>query len=171
MRKILSIIFPLFAILTFTSCEDEIEFEKEYEASYKVWKNFQAEVDDSYRYTVTSGSWTGFVGTTTLTIEKGEVVKREYILENIEYGKDTQIIESWTETKAELNSHKAGDTTITLEEVYKLAKEDWLQHRKGTESFFETNNNGMISACGYVENGCQDDCFIGIMISKIIALT
>ena len=33
--------------------------------------------------------------------------------------------------------------------------------------FFEANNKGMISTCGYFPKNCADDCFTGITITEI----
>ena len=42
--------------------------------------------------------------------------------------------------------------------------------RNNVTTYLETKNNGMISTCGYVENNCADDCFIGIHINNISLL-
>jgi len=39
--------------------------------------------------------------------------------------------------------------------------------RKDASVYFEAKNNGMISSCGYVQDGCMDDCFNGINIASI----
>jgi hypothetical protein len=33
--------------------------------------------------------------------------------------------------------------------------------------YFEAETDGLLSSCGYVEDGCQDDCFVGIHIAGI----
>lgn len=75
----------------------------------------------------------------------------------------------WTESEDELYSHQGTSAAeaITLDEVYKRAKNDWLKIREDASVFFEANNNGLISSCGFINDGCQDDCFSGITISKI----
>jgi hypothetical protein len=56
---------------------------------------------------------------------------------------------------------------MTLDEIYDRAKSDWLRKRSNAQTYFEANNNGLISSCGYVEEGCQDDCFRGITIASV----
>jgi len=73
----------------------------------------------------------------------------------------------WKEGQEELGSHSSGSNIWTLDEVYKYAKDNWLIKRKNASSYFEAKNNGMISSCGYIEDGCQDDCFVGIGITSI----
>lgn len=79
---------------------------------------------------------------------------------------------SWTEGPAQIGIHKNTPASqyLTLDEVYEIAKNDWLKKRDNTATFFETKNNGLISNCGYVPNDCQDDCFRGITISLIASL-
>ncbi|WP_256004937.1 hypothetical protein [Pedobacter deserti] len=48
-----------------------------------------------------------------------------------------------------------------------MAKTDLLIKRANVNTTFEAKNSGLISAAGYVEEGCQDDCFRGINIISI----
>jgi len=72
--------------------------------------------------------------------------------------------------RTEIGSHKNGAAPLTLSEIYDKAQKEWLIERENTTTYFETENNGMISTCGYVENNCADDCFIGVLINTIEAL-
>jgi hypothetical protein len=56
---------------------------------------------------------------------------------------------------------------LTLDQIYELAKNDLLLKRADVSISFESKNSGLISAAGYVQNGCQDDCFRGINIKSI----
>src|SRR5690606_27029376 len=78
----------------------------------------------------------------------------------------------WIENEDEINSHQQGSAAkaITLDEVYETAKNNWLVKRENAKIYFENKNDGMISTCGYIEDGCQDDCFTGITIEYIEAL-
>ncbi|MGY5355583.1 hypothetical protein [Wenyingzhuangia sp. IMCC45467] len=58
-----------------------------------------------------------------------------------------------------------------MDEIYEKAKQDWLIKRKEVLVYFETDNNGLISTCGYVPKNCMDDCFLGITIKSIEALS
>jgi len=75
----------------------------------------------------------------------------------------------WNENKSNLNDpvHGGGAPTWTLDQVYEQAKNDWLRKRDNAHTSFEAKNNGLISSCGYWEDGCMDDCFRGIRISGI----
>ena len=74
----------------------------------------------------------------------------------------------WTENEAEIGTHKnQGAEALTLDEIYNKAENEWLIKRKNGKAYFESENNGLISSCGYVVNGCMDDCFVGIRIEII----
>ena len=56
---------------------------------------------------------------------------------------------------------------LTFDHIYEKARSEWLIKRENAKTYFEANNNGLISSGGYVEEGCQDDCFIGINIAFV----
>lgn len=173
MNKQIYLVFLLIGFL-FTSCDkSNIEYENSFKKSEKVWLSFKSENDNSYRYTVNGSSWVGISWQTTLTITNGKVTQRHFkythVIDDYELDIPTEELE-WTESEEELNSHENGAATITLDEVYETAKNVWLKKRDGASISFEANNNGLISSAGFVEDGCQDDCFVGINISRIESL-
>ncbi|MEO3407411.1 hypothetical protein AAFN85_26060 [Mucilaginibacter sp. CAU 1740] len=169
-------ILILFIITGFAACKKDVN-DPAYDKSYKAWQNFKAESKNSYTYTVTSGSVFGFGSETKITVEKGAVTARDYYSYRLEYQQGSNVpptkktLELWHEDKAAIGQHSSGALAITLEEVYKKAKNEWLSADKSKNTvYFENKNNGMISMAVYVPNGCQDDCSIGIHISEIKAL-
>jgi hypothetical protein len=88
------------------------------------------------------------------------------------FGNNIEDFLEWQEDGESLNSHNASGASevMTLDDVYTKSKTDWLVSRKNTQTFFETENNGMISLSGFVPDNCQDDCFTGIRIVEIRAL-
>jgi len=154
--------------LIFTSCKKSIENKSEYNASFAVWKNFKATSGNSYRYIVATSSWVGVSSETTITVRAGKVTDRSYVRRMLSGTPGVlTIIDEWAEDETSLNTHDAGAATHTLDDIYEQAKNDWLKVRPNTQTYFETNNNGLISSCGYVPDGCADDCFRGITITKI----
>ena len=152
-----------------TSCKkDAIEYRSDFQESYKTWQSFKSSSNNSYRYKVYFGSWTGYSEETTITVKDGKVIERSYKSTMRDY-KSNQVTErdEWVEDSKSLNTHTYGHSTITLDEVYEKAKTVWLVKRKDGDVSFETENNGMISAAGFVPTGCQDDCFNGITIDFI----
>ena len=150
-----------------TSCKkSDIAYENDFERSYKSWVSFKATSNNSYRYMIRSSSWTGYSTETIITIKDGKAIQRSYVAKTVvnHPKNEVTINEEWAEDENNLNTHTNGFATVTLDEIYHKAKTDWLLKRKNAKTYLETNNNGMISSCGYVEDGCQDDCFEGISI-------
>lgn len=152
-----------------TSCES-VEFEDEYQQSYNIWLGFKKSSANSYMYVVKGASWSGVAWETTITVSDGTVIKREF--NYVRFNPEFENLEGWIEDKDNIGSHQntSAAAPLTLDEVYKKSKNEWLSKRKGFTTYFETENNGMISLCGYVEDNCADDCFIGISISSIAKL-
>lgn len=70
-------ITAVFAILFLFSCES-FEHESEFDKSYQKWQSFKSIQNNSYRYVVTGGSWTGVSWETEIVIQNGEIVERSF---------------------------------------------------------------------------------------------
>ncbi len=154
----------------FASCKkSDIAFEGDLERSYKTYTAFKTSTNNSYRYQVSTASWTGYSTETVISVKNGKVVKRAYVAKNVVGGPTPQItiLAQWIEEEGSLNTHSNGAATLTLDQIYEKARTEWLLKRKGAKTSLETKNNGMISSCGYVEDNCADDCFNGISIAFI----
>ena len=153
-----------------TACKkDSLNYENSFESSYQKWLSFKETSANSYHYVVTGGSVFGPAWQTDITVTSGKVTKRHFKytsatgLENI----PAEALE-WTENENEINSHlNSGAAALTLDQIYEKARTEWLIKRKDAQVYFETNNNGLISSCGYIPDGCMDDCFFGINISSV----
>ncbi len=166
-----------FALLVFGNIfyacnSDDLAYSSEYEKSKAVWLEFKSSSNNTYSYTVVNSSWVGIGSKTALSIQDGIITQRDF-----EYtfadGVPDDFHETelrWTETGVEIGTHEVGAEALTLDEVYARAESDWLLERADATITFETANEGMISTCGYVPDGCADDCFRGIQISSIEAL-
>lgn len=167
MKRIFIILFCIAFILP--SCEKNLH-QNEFDKSYKAWLDFKTKSDNSYQYVTTTSSWTGYKTETTITVSKGKIIGRNY--KAWSFDKNTQqhtIAAEWTENADNVNTHDP--KSMTLEEVYSKAKNEWLKmDPKENNIYFENNNNGMISSCGYVPKNCADDCFMGINIKSITDL-
>lgn len=163
------LILLLLTIVALTSCKkNDMEYRNDFDKSYDSWLSFKQSYNNSYRYIVQFGSWTGYSSETIITVNGGKVVKRSYVGKTIERPSNAVVIrEEWNEEASTLNTHESGATTATLDEIYQKAKNDWLLKRKDANTYFESNNAGMISSCGYVPINCTDDCFTGISIKHI----
>ncbi len=88
------------------------------------------------------------------------------------YGEPLSAVLEWQEEGGALGTHQytGAAEVLTLDEVFDKAANDWLVKNEDRQTYFEAKNNGMISLCGYVPEGCQDDCFTGIRIASIEAI-
>lgn len=163
-------LIALCLIMLFSCSKDGMEYASDYSRSLTAWQQFKSSSDNSYIYTVATASWTGTGTQTTITIDKGKIVSRAYIA--TQRGQNggqpgSVTVDEWTENESTLGQHNYGAALITLDAVYDEAKTNWLQKKDGRTIYFEAKNNGMISSCGYVTDGCADDCFTGITITEI----
>ena len=165
----------IFLALLFSSCKkEEISNKSDFEKSQNEWKKFKKYSGNSYQYTALRTSWVGMSFQTVITVKKGKVVRRKFTW-IVPDDWTTQIPEDqkeWTENENEINDHQQSGAAdaLTLDEIYDKAKNDWLKKRDNVTTFFEAKNNGLISSCGYTENNCADDCFVGINITSISPL-
>ena len=162
----------LFLGILFSGCKkEEVTHKSDFEKSQNEWDKFKKTSGNSYQYTVLRSSWVGMSYQTVITVKKGKVVQRKFtwIVPDDWTPQIPGDQKEWTENENEINAHKdsgAADA-VTLDEIYSRAKNDWLKKRDNVTTYFEAKNNGLFSTCGYVENNCSDDCFIGINITSI----
>jgi hypothetical protein len=144
------------------------EKEMSYEASLANWNELKEINGNSYVYQRSFRSWTGYGYDTELWVENGVITKRVYEEYHQEWGPNTPrtILDSYIETGADLGSHLKGDDILTIDDLYKACYSKYLiADTENNTMYFRTENNGMMTICGYVPNNCADDCFIGIRIS------
>lgn len=171
MKKIYFTLFSVSLLLLASSCS-RIEYGSDFDKSREAWLDFKSEYNNTYRYQVTTTSWTGFSTGTVISVDKGRIVRREYeatemVLDGQGRGPTQNVVGHWIESEGEIGSHTEGAAAVTLDEVYSRAKNEWLKKRDDATVYFKAENRGMISLCGYVPDGCQDDCFHGIHIGYV----
>jgi len=154
--------------------KSNLNFQDDFEKSYHTWLDFKQKYANWYDYEVVTSSWTGVSSQTIITVKDGKVVQRYFKL-FVPTGYQVTIPPDkmeWTETESQIDTHPNGGAAapLTLDQVYEKARTEWLPKRANAKTYFEAKNDGMISSCGYVEDGCQDDCFIGITIAFIHTL-
>lgn len=156
-------------VFLFSACKKDA-LQSRYEQSHVAWQDFKKLSDNTYSYTVTTSSWSGSGTSTIVKVTNGVVTGRDYTAFRVDSqsGQRTTY-EFWTENPANLNSHKSGAVSMNLDAVYEKAASIWLKaDTKQNTVYFETNNHGMISNCGYTSRDCADDCFTGITITEIL---
>lgn len=159
------------ALTVILSCKKNA-FESNYNKSYRSWHAFRDSSHNHYQYTKVFYSWTGYRAEYIITVKEGVVVKQEYKGYDPNTGThQPELKTSWSEDAATINTHHSYEQALTLDQVYAKAKNEWLTvNRDENMIYFEAGNRGMISSCGFVPKGCQDDCFRGIRITDIRGL-
>ena len=164
----------LFIGIVLVSCkkESDLNIEHDFEQSYNEWLTFKQISDNSYRYMVAGGSVFSPRWQTTITVTKGKVTQRHFKFTSTDgLANVADDVIEWTENEDEINLHSnSGADALTLDQIYDKARNEWLIKRKNAKVYLEHFNGGLISSCGYVVDGCVDDCFVGIKITYIVSL-
>src|SRR5882757_10938096 len=88
--------------ILFCACKKDSEITSPtgvtYQQSLNNWQAYKQSVNNSYSYTVTSGSWVGFSTETKLTIQNGVVTGRNYaFLTRVNGSPTLSVTKTWTE--------------------------------------------------------------------------
>lgn len=137
-----------------------------YPESVQAWEELKAINGGSYIYQTTFTSWTGDGHTTEIRVDDGIVTMRAYqeFDANQSNGEKT-IIYSYREVGADVGSNMKGAQPRTIDELYQTCASDFLTvDAESNTVYFETTNDGLMTICGFVPDGCVDDCFNGIRI-------
>ena len=132
------------------------------------WDELKKRNGNSYEYTLLEQSWTGVGSETTITVEKGKVVGRDFVAFVISEEDGTkEITDTYKEeSKKEIGTHSLGAPPQSIDDLYKTCVSEYLIADPDSNTvYFDTNEEGIIALCGYVPVGCGDDCFKGIVIS------
>jgi hypothetical protein len=139
-----------------------------YNESFSKWTDMKKKNGNSYIYQTTIVSWFGYGSITELKIENGVVASRSYQQFKTDgTNGQREIIDSYSETKVELGSHEKGATPFTIDELYDSCASEYLivDQDKNT-LYFEAESDGLMTLCGFVPDGCMDDCFSGVRINS-----
>ncbi|WP_163707723.1 hypothetical protein [Mangrovibacterium lignilyticum] len=173
--KQLPVLF-LFILFAFVSCEEDSNTLTSikgdsgitYDESYSQWQKLKAQNGNSYTYTLSFTSWTGYGSATTLTIEDGLVAERSYVSYEMKYPENEMVVlESYTETGDDLGSHDKGVPLFNIDDLYDTCASDYLVVDEANNTlYFNTDPTGIMNTCGYVPDNCADDCYVGINIES-----
>jgi len=165
-------LFLIFTILLSSCKKEDFKYQSAFDKSLKAWEDYKSDINNTYTYTSYSGSVFGYASQTRITVINGEVAGREYKLYKNNGSTQQEVVTSWTEDKATLNTHDGGAEALTIDQLYTKAKTEWLTaDAKANNITFETNGDGIIASCGYTPKNCVDDCFRGVHITTISAIT
>jgi len=170
--KILKLVLVVLFLMMVSCGEDDNDFSliTDFKTSKAKWEQQKSIHGNSYTYQTTFISWTGYRTMTELTIKDGIVISRLYEAFEIN-GPNGQkeIIDSYFEQGTDLGSNENGANLLTIDQLYDSCISDYLTAgTKDNKLYFEAKLDGTMSTCGYVPNGCVDDCFFGVQINSII---
>lgn len=141
-----------------------------YKDSKASWPELKKINGESYSYTTRFDSWTGFSNKTIITVQDGVVIKREYFAYETSVNPEGEVVEeldSYTETGEEIGTHERGFKPLLVEELYETCISEYLTvNEEENKIYFDTDEDGIISNCGFVPKGCVDDCFSGFRIDE-----
>lgn len=134
------------------------------------WQNLKAQNDNHYAYKTTFTSVFGFGSETSFEVKDDIVIKRSYsetVRDDATGQTTTKLV--WTEEGANVGQNKTnGSPARTIEQAYAYCKDEILTKDPFANMFFlEIMDDGILSSCSFVPNGCQDDCSTGINIREL----
>lgn len=136
-----------------------------FQQSQQQWEAFKKSSNNSYTYSSSHSSMTGYRSETTINVVKGEVVRRKFKETSQQDGKLQTI---FIEESDQIGIHSDGKAPVTIDDLYKqcymLLDTVDIKHYS---VYFETTKDGLLLTCGIVPNNCADDCFIGVSIEQI----
>ena len=109
-----------------------------------------------------------YESTTELKIINGIVVERNYEMYGFnEANGQKEVVDFYFENIENLGSNNKGALSKTIDELYSTCASEYLRvNSDENEIYFDTNENGLISLCGFVPIGCMDDCFRGVQLDS-----
>ncbi|TDN87566.1 hypothetical protein DET49_11114 [Salegentibacter sp. 24] len=168
----------LFILVLFSCSKNENEYRQikgesgtSFSDSKDAWIELKAINGESYRYTTSFISWSGYGSRTVLSVKDGLISKREYLYFQQTFNEEGEMIEveieSYTETGDQIGRNAEGFEPLLIDQLYETCISEYLKvSREQHEVFFNTDQAGLISDCGFFEKGCVDDCFTGFKISE-----
>ncbi|MCL3782147.1 hypothetical protein EMN47_17300 [Prolixibacteraceae bacterium JC049] len=136
-----------------------------YSSSLENWESLKQKNGSSYVYQTSTYSWTGYSNTTEVKVLNGKVVERIFVEYQSE-GTSKKKIGSYKEIGDQLGTNEFGTAPITIDELYKLCVGKYLSaDRDKNTIYFEVETSGLMTLCGFVPDGCMDDCYRGIRIT------
>ena len=139
-----------------------------YNQSLNKWNELKNKNRNSYSYQTTFKSWTGFGNTTELKIKDGVIASRIYQeFKTKDQDGTKEIVDSYSEDGCNLGTHSKGALLLTIDDLYETCAKRYLTiDEKNNTIYFETGNDGLITMCGFVPNGCMDDCYRGVSVNS-----
>jgi hypothetical protein len=153
------------------SVESLAVLEREVRESRAEWRKLSAD-GRAYSFETSSSSWIGTTCTTRIDVEAGVVVGRKQTQtrsNDPEEGDAPWEPENWFERGDEVGSHESAcQAPVTLDALYDRCENEVLCVDPSENTFYlGYDAQGVLTYCGYVPQGCADDCFRGFSLDWV----
>ncbi|MGB7785628.1 MAG: hypothetical protein WBL27_05955 [Salinimicrobium sp.] len=139
-----------------------------YTESRKQWLRLRNENKNTYKYSILELFVTNHGNETFITVERGKVTGRDYEAFMISEEDGSRImLSSYSEREKDIGTHAEGALPVSIDDLYDTCLADYLSIDPDSNTvYFDTDDTGVISLCGFVPDLCQDDCFVGFELSS-----
>lgn len=135
-----------------------------------LWLQMKAENGDSYRYTTSYSSFSGYRWVTTITVRDGQITERSMVETLLDMGVSSQT-DSYMETGSDIGSHAKGAVPRTIDDLYEICGADVLTIDPDQNTItWQTYPDGLLQICSYFPINCADDCSTGVNIGELVWL-
>lgn len=151
-------------LLPLAACADPNPEPDELATSRSAWEQARDEAADSYSYVRVASYWTGERMETTVIVEGGNIVERDYVA----YDGTEEITDSWQEYGVDVGSHEAGFEALTIDQLYDLCRDDVMPSATDTNVLtFTTFEDGLLQNCFTVDQSLEDSGADGVALESI----
>ncbi len=144
------------------------QYEVDYYRSLEEWNQEKKKHNNSYEYTLFfENSMSTYRRSTIVVVKDGAVYSRaqKAYLRNTQTDKMEPLKkETWKESQKQLGTQD--DAPKTLEELYEDCSTILIVDSESNEIVFTMDNYQIMSACGYRNFDCADDCFRGVRLQN-----
>ena len=160
MTRLVLLPATLALLLPLAACDRDPR-QDDLDASRERWEALRDGASGSYAYSVPTSSFSGFRSQTGFRVENNRVVERSFRLTD----PDWQVVETWTETGAQLGSHERGAPIRLIDDLYDVCADEVLTVDTDENNITLTfDERGILATCTYFPHNCQDDCAVGVTL-------
>ena len=143
--------------------------------SLKTWNSLKQNHQGNYSYLVSTTYFSGDIHKTKVTVEKGKVTQREFIIIGIPKmpvppkQQPKEVKPLWIEQGKEVGDHKRGAKPKTIDTLYAEARKILQQPLQPHEKrYFALNPQGLLRDCFIIDTRVADDAATkGVRITSI----
>jgi hypothetical protein len=135
------------------------------------WRKLADGSGDTYSYSVSTSSWSGYRTLTALQFESGAGTYRRFESNGVSFqqGSTAPLVVEWEERGADVGSHPTGAAVATVDQLYDRCALDVLSRDRNQNTItLDFDDRGILRACTYRPLNCADDCTMGVGIEDLV---